>query len=127
MALGPPAIPELARRAGQSLGRDLHLFGFNMNLAPVLDVNSNPDNPVIGIRSFGENAAAVGEMGVAYIQGMQGEGVIAVAKHFPGHGDTDSDRTRTTTLPVLAARQGAPRRGGALSVRARVLEGLDAS
>jgi beta-N-acetylhexosaminidase len=99
MALGAAADPDLARRAGQALGRDLKALGFNMNLAPVLDVNSNPDNPVIGIRSFGESPAAVADLGVAYIQGMQSEGIIAVAKHFPGHGDTDSDSHYH--LPVL--------------------------
>ena len=91
MALGAAADVELARRAGQALGKDLKLFGFNMNLAPVLDVNSNPNNPVIGIRSFGESPTAVAELGVAYVQGLQSAGVLAVAKHFPGHGDTDSD------------------------------------
>jgi beta-N-acetylhexosaminidase len=91
MALGAANDPELARRAGAALGRDLRLLGFNMNLAPVLDVNSNPENPVIGIRSFGENASAVADLGVAYMQGIQSEGVLAVAKHFPGHGDTDAD------------------------------------
>ena len=91
MALGATRDPELAKRAGASLGRDLRLLGFNMNLAPVLDVNSNPNNPVIGIRSFGEDPALVGEMGVSYIRGLQSEGVSAVAKHFPGHGDTASD------------------------------------
>lgn len=99
MALGAAADPELARRAGASLGRDLKLLGFNMNLAPVLDVNSNPANPVIGIRSFGESPEAVAELGVAFIEGMQSEGVLAVAKHFPGHGDTDADSHYH--LPVL--------------------------
>jgi beta-N-acetylhexosaminidase len=91
MALGATRDPDLAKQAGASLGRDLRLLGFNMNLAPVLDVNSNPNNPVIGIRSFGEDPALVGEMGVAYIRGLQSEGISAVAKHFPGHGDTASD------------------------------------
>ncbi len=99
MALGATGDPSLARRAGEALGRDLRLLGFNMNLAPVLDVNSNPNNPVIGIRSFGESPREVGQLGIAYIQGMQSQGVIPVAKHFPGHGDTDSDSHYH--LPVL--------------------------
>ncbi|HEY4221559.1 MAG TPA: beta-N-acetylhexosaminidase, partial [Myxococcota bacterium] len=99
MALGAANDPELARRAGQALGKDLRIFGFNMNLAPVLDVNSNPDNPVIGIRSFGEMPNAVAELGVAYVQGIQSEGVLAVAKHFPGHGDTSTDSHYQ--LPIL--------------------------
>ena len=100
MALGATASVDLARGAGEALGRDLAVMGFNMNLAPVLDVNSNPLNPVIGIRSFGEDPVLVGELGVAYIQGLQSQGVAAVAKHFPGHGDTDSDSHYA--LPVLS-------------------------
>ncbi|OGQ10906.1 MAG: hypothetical protein A2138_01360 [Deltaproteobacteria bacterium RBG_16_71_12] len=100
MALGAAGDPDLARRIGQSLGRDLRLLGFNMNFAPVLDVASNPDNPVIGIRSFGSNPKLVGDLGAAYAQGIQSEGVLAVAKHFPGHGDTDRDSHYH--LPVLA-------------------------
>lgn len=99
MALGAAHDVDLARRAGRALGEDLKLFGFNMNLAPVLDVNSNPNNPVIGIRSFGESPSAVAELGVAYVEGLQSAGVLAVAKHFPGHGDTDSDSHYH--LPVL--------------------------
>jgi beta-N-acetylhexosaminidase len=91
MALGAAGSDELAERAGRALGRDLRLMGFNMNLAPVLDVNSNPDNPVIGIRSFGGSPELVGRMGTAFTRGMQAEGVSAVAKHFPGHGDTSTD------------------------------------
>lgn len=99
MALGAVHDVDLARRAGRALGEDLKLFGFNMNMAPVLDVNSNANNPVIGIRSFGEDPASVAEIGVAYVEGLQSAGVIAVAKHFPGHGDTDSDSHYH--LPVL--------------------------
>lgn len=91
MALGAAFDKDLARRAGQSMGWDLAQMGFNMNLAPVLDVNSNPKNPVIGVRSFGSDPKLVADIGVAFIEGMQQEGISAVAKHFPGHGDTASD------------------------------------
>ncbi|MDF1563724.1 MAG: glycoside hydrolase family 3 protein [Deltaproteobacteria bacterium] len=91
MALGAARDLDLTRRAAASLGHDLWLLGFNMNLAPVLDVNSNPANPVIGIRSFGEDPNLVGGQGGAYVQGLQSADVSAVAKHFPGHGDTGSD------------------------------------
>src|SRR6185295_14970354 len=64
-----------------------------------IDVNTNPLNPVIGVRSFGSDAGAVSELGVATIQGLQGQGVSAVGKHFPGHGDTDVDSHRD--LPVV--------------------------
>ncbi len=91
MALGAVADPSLTRRAAATQARDLWLLGFNMNLAPVLDVNSNPVNPVIGIRSFGEDPARVSTHGAAYVEGLQSAGVAAVAKHFPGHGDTQDD------------------------------------
>lgn len=99
MALGAIDDTELAREAGRALGKDLAILGFNMNLAPVLDVNSNPDNPVIGIRSFGSDPALVARMGVAYVEGLQSAGVSAVAKHFPGHGDTNADSHFAT--PIL--------------------------
>ncbi|HET6344376.1 MAG TPA: glycoside hydrolase family 3 N-terminal domain-containing protein, partial [Myxococcota bacterium] len=91
MALGATREPTLAYVAGQALAIDLRLLGFNMNLAPVLDVNSNPQNPVIGIRSYGERPDLVGYMGEWYVRGQQEMGVVAVAKHFPGHGDTQTD------------------------------------
>jgi beta-N-acetylhexosaminidase len=99
MALGAADDPLLARRVGQALGRDLVAWGFNMNLAPVLDVSSNPKNPVIGIRSFGGDPVRVGEIGAGYIAGLGDAGVVAVAKHFPGHGDTDTDSHYA--MPVL--------------------------
>ncbi|MBZ0317161.1 MAG: beta-N-acetylhexosaminidase [Anaerolineae bacterium] len=91
MALGAARSPELAEKAGRVLGRELLAMGVNLNFAPSLDVNINPDNPVVGIRSFGDDPALVAELGIAQIRGMQAEGVIATAKHFPGHGDTGVD------------------------------------
>ena len=91
MALGATRSPELAEQAGRVLGRELLAMGINMNFSPSLDINNNPKNPVIGVRSFGDDPHLVSEMGVAMIRGLQGEGVIATAKHFPGHGDTAMD------------------------------------
>ena len=91
MALGSTASVEHARLAAIITGRELEAVGINMNLAPVLDVNSNPANPVIGIRSFGADPALVSELGTAAIAGYQAAGVVAVGKHFPGHGDTSLD------------------------------------
>ncbi|MEO1482734.1 MAG: beta-N-acetylhexosaminidase [Myxococcota bacterium] len=91
MALGATRNPKLAYVAGQAVAIDLRRLGFNMNLAPVLDVNSNPKNPVIGVRSYGEKPELVAELGSWYVRGQQEMGVVAVAKHFPGHGDTQSD------------------------------------
>src|SRR5688572_17576366 len=91
MALGATRSPELARKAGYVLGRELLAMGINMNFAPSLDVNTHPDNPVIGIRSFSDDSHLVAELGAALIEGMQAQGVMASAKHFPGHGATATD------------------------------------
>ena len=91
MALGATNSPELARQAGHVLARELLAVGCNLNFAPVLDLNNNPDNLAVGIRAFGDRPADVSRMGRALIAGMQAEGVIATAKHFPGHGDTSTD------------------------------------
>jgi beta-N-acetylhexosaminidase len=91
MALGAARSGELAEKVGKAIGEELHALGINMNFAPVLDVNNNPDNPVIGVRSFGENPELVGDLGKAYIRGLQETGTAATAKHFPGHGDTNVD------------------------------------
>lgn len=91
MGLGAAGDAELARRVAEATARELRACGINMNFAPVVDVNSNPNNPVIGIRSFGESPEGVARLGVAMIQGFQKEGVSATAKHFPGHGDTSLD------------------------------------
>ncbi|MDI7248204.1 MAG: beta-N-acetylhexosaminidase [Bacillota bacterium] len=91
MGLGAAGDAELAREVAEATARELRACGINMNFAPVVDVNSNPSNPVIGIRSFGESPDAVARLGAAMIQGFQNEGVCATAKHFPGHGDTSLD------------------------------------
>lgn len=87
----PSEDDELIFAVGAEIGRQCRNMGIHINFAPVVDLNSNPNNPVIGIRSFGEDAVRVGHKGILYMQGMQSEGVMAVAKHFPGHGDTDAD------------------------------------
>jgi beta-N-acetylhexosaminidase len=76
---------------GTLLGKELETFGFNLNYAPVLDVNSNPDNPIIGNRSFGNNPEIVSELGIQTMKGIQSQNIIPVIKHFPGHGDTSVD------------------------------------
>ncbi|MEK3775446.1 MULTISPECIES: beta-N-acetylhexosaminidase [unclassified Paenibacillus] len=89
----------LAEKMGELLARQVQLAGFNVDFAPVLDVNSNPKNPVIGDRSFGSSAELVSRMGIAEMKGLRKEGIIPVVKHFPGHGDTSVDSH--LDLPVV--------------------------
>jgi beta-N-acetylhexosaminidase len=91
LALGATASRELAYQAGLLLGRELAAMGINVNFAPICDVNINPENPVIGTRSFGEDPESVARLAAAMTAGIQAGGVAATAKHFPGHGDTTSD------------------------------------
>jgi beta-N-acetylhexosaminidase len=91
MALGATRNDALAYKVGVALGREVAAVGANVDFAPVCDVNNNPDNPVVGTRSFGEDAALVARLAVALVRGLQSVGVAATAKHFPGHGDTASD------------------------------------
>ncbi len=81
------------------LGYELRALGINMNLAPVLDINNNPENPVINTRSFSSDLTVVSDLGISYVRGLQENGVVAVGKHFPGHGDTSKDSH--ITLPVI--------------------------
>lgn len=91
MALGATGDLQLVEQAARITARELLAVGINMNLAPVLDVNNNPFNPVIGTRSFGSDPGDVATLGAAAVSGYQGAGVLATAKHFPGHGDTHVD------------------------------------
>lgn len=91
LALGHIDDPDLTRAVAHELGRRLAAVGVNLNWAPSADVNSNPDNPVIGVRSFGGDPKLVARHTVAYVEGLQAAGVAACVKHFPGHGDTAVD------------------------------------
>ena len=95
------AVQDLALvgKLGEALAYESHKTGVHMSFSPVLDVNTNPNNPIIGARSFGSNADEVSKRGTALIQGMEGAGVLACGKHFPGHGDTQSDSHKT--LPIV--------------------------
>lgn len=81
----------LSYKIGSVIAEEIKSFGFNMNFAPVLDIDSNPNNPVIGDRSFGSNEEIVSELGISTMKGMQSKEVVSVVKHFPGHGDTSVD------------------------------------
>ncbi len=91
MALGATGDTEMSRLSAQIIGKELKTLGFNVNFAPALDVNNNPDNPIIGVRSFSDDPGIVAEHGEKYVEGLHEEGVIACLKHFPGHGDTHVD------------------------------------
>ncbi|HZD31563.1 MAG TPA: glycoside hydrolase family 3 protein [Candidatus Angelobacter sp.] len=91
MAFGATGDPEFARRSGRITAMEARAIGVQWNWFPDVDVNSNPANPVINTRSYGEDPALVGQMAVAYIEGAHEFGMMTTAKHFPGHGDTDTD------------------------------------
>lgn len=99
MMLGALQDPNLIFEMGQDIARQMKRMGVHINFAPVVDVNINPDNPVISNRSFGENPQLVSSYSMAYMMGLQNNHILAVAKHFPGHGDTDSDSH--FDLPVI--------------------------
>lgn len=98
-ALGATLDLDLIQRAGRAVAVELSAVGFNLNFAPVLDVDSNPDNPIIGDRSFGRDPRTVMRCGVAFLRGLQDKSVLACGKHFPGHGDTSVDSH--LDLPVI--------------------------
>jgi beta-N-acetylhexosaminidase len=91
MALGAVADDDLAERVGRAVGRELRALGVNVNYAPVCDLATNPANPSLGIRSFGDDPMAAGRLAAATVRGLQAEGVAATAKHFPGKGDAAVD------------------------------------
>ncbi len=99
MALGAIRNDSLVQAMGAEIGRQCKRMGIQINFAPVVDVNNNPANPVIGFRSFGESRENVSLKAAAYMRGLQSQRVLANAKHFPGHGDTDADSH--LALPVI--------------------------
>lgn len=99
MTLGAIQDKKLIKEMGAEIARQCKRIGLQINFAPVVDVNVNPKNPVIGDRSFGEVKEEVAERALMYMKGMQGEYVLANAKHFPGHGDTDADSHKA--LPII--------------------------
>ena len=99
MALGAIGKPSAARRTGTIIGEELSALGINVDFAPVMDVNNNPANPVIGTRSFSDDPATVSALGTAFIEGLHSEQIMTALKHFPGHGDTGTDSH--TGLPQI--------------------------
>lgn len=99
LTLGSINDENLVYRMGLAVGDQCKRLGVHVNYAPVVDINNNPNNPVIGYRSFGEDKEKVARYGVAYMKGLQDAGIMACAKHFPGHGDVDVDSH--SDLPVI--------------------------
>ncbi|MCE7057480.1 serine hydrolase [Algoriphagus sp. AGSA1] len=99
MTLGAVQDPDLVYAMGKEMARQFKELGMHINFAPVVDVNSNPQNPVIGYRAFGGDRETVTKQAIAYMKGLQDNGVLANAKHFPGHGDTEADSHYS--LPVI--------------------------
>ena len=99
ISIGAARDSKVAYEYGKEMAREMRALGVNINFAPDIDVNTNPDNPVIGYRSFGEDPNRVAALGVAYSNGLEDGGVMAVAKHFPGHGDTSADSHKE--LPIV--------------------------
>jgi beta-N-acetylhexosaminidase len=99
MAVGATGREELAYEMGRVTAVEARAVGIHVPFAPVLDVNNNPENPIINVRSFGEDPESVAKMGIAFVKGVQENGAIATGKHFPGHGDTEVDSH--VALPVI--------------------------
>lgn len=100
MTLGALKSLHLIEEAGAAISRNSKRLGVHINFAPVIDINTNPENPIIGNRSFGEEKINVTEKAVAFMKGMHSEGILSSAKHFPGHGDTQTDSHKT--LPTIS-------------------------
>ncbi|MFL5504102.1 MAG: glycoside hydrolase family 3 protein [Gemmatimonadaceae bacterium] len=124
MALGAAGSEDLAYKLGQVLGTEARAIGVHMVFGPVLDVNSNPLNPIINTRSFGENPALVSRLATAYIRGARSTGLMSTGKHFPGHGDTDVDSH--LDLPTIRADRAHLDSVDFPPFRTAVAEGIDA-
>jgi beta-N-acetylhexosaminidase len=120
--IGRTGDVNVARRIGELIGRELCSVGIDIDYAPVLDVHSNPENPVIGDRAFAADPAAVGRFGVAMMRGLMAGGVIPCGKHFPGHGDTPADSH--FELPVVERSRARLERTELAPFRAAIAAGI---
>jgi beta-N-acetylhexosaminidase len=121
-AVGRTRHPDLAYRVGRAMGQELAGVGIDLNFAPVLDVNSNPANPVIGDRAFGADPELVSAMGIALMRGLHDGGVLSCGKHFPGHGDTEKDSH--LELPIVRRSRTELERTELVPFRAAITAGV---
>lgn len=124
LALGRVNDLGLTEAVAAAIGRDLAVVGINLDLAPVADVNTNPDNPIIGVRSFGDQAELVAAHVAAFVRGLKSQGIAACAKHFPGHGDTAVDSH--LELPRIDQQREELATGALVPFRAAIEAGVDA-
>ena len=120
--VGRTRNPDLAYRVGGAMGEELASVGIDLNFAPVLDVHSNPANPIIGDRAFGSDPGLVSKMGIALMRGLHDGGVLSCGKHFPGHGDTEKDSH--LELPVVRRSRAELERTELVPVRAAIAAGV---
>lgn len=123
MAIAATGDTANARKCGEIIGRELSSLGINTTLAPVIDVNNNANNPVIGTRSFGDDEGSVGAFGAEYIAGLDEYNTIGCAKHFPGHGDTDTDSH--TGLPLVDKSREELMKNELVPFKAAIDDGVD--
>lgn len=124
IVLGAADDLSLTHRYGKAVAYEMKRMGVHVNFAPTVDVNDNPANPVIGVRSFGSDPAKVAALGVAYSQGLESEGILSCAKHFPGHGNTDVDSHKG--LPTISGSRARLDSIELLPFRAYIDQGLGA-
>lgn len=120
----PPESEYLVKEMGYQIGLQMRLLGIHMNLAPVVDVNNNANNPVIYMRSFGDNTDTVSRNAISYMHGLQKSGILTCAKHFPGHGNTDADSH--SALPVLTCNLMQLQNTELIPFQNMIMEGVDA-
>jgi beta-N-acetylhexosaminidase len=120
--VGRTRTPDVAYRVGHAMATELASIGIDLSFAPVLDVHSNPANPIIGDRAFGSDPVLVSEMGVALMRGLHDGGVLSCGKHFPGHGDTETDSH--LELPVVRRSRAGLERTELVPFRAAIAAGV---
>ncbi|MBR5341719.1 MAG: hypothetical protein IK151_07325 [Erysipelotrichaceae bacterium] len=123
MALAATGNPDNARTMASIYGKELALLGINADYAPVMDINNNPSNPIIGVRSFSDDPQITAQFGKAFIEGLHQQGIISTAKHFPGHGNTDTDSH--TGFPLISSTYEQLKDNELIPFKTAIDEGVD--